>query len=321
MTFAKLYSKVKLQCKNNPCFSGGFYDGVYYYFYSENKILKYTNNFELVDENALDNSYTCICYDNREDCFWASKDENCLFLYKLNYKFEEISNIRIHSNVNAAANIISFSYNKCDDTFIIITNLRIIKVNKKGEITKDIFEIKGKQINYSCNNVNENLVYMSKVNKTSFLGMNDKWNNKIIFRLPNTFIYTSILDISKNKNKIIITILAKDCKKNSFILKILIIMHNLKNFDNCLDEYRITLKNKLTSIDNIEKTIAKILDTESDKIIKAINLSNNTNELIELDKQVNKTIVNISSLENLLYSLYLDIAERNEEILNKIYKD
>lgn len=55
----------------------------------------------------------------------------------------------------------------------------------------------------------------------------------------------------------------------------------------------------MESIISVEKTIAHILNAEGEKIQKAVEISDNIGDLIELNRSVNKTLMNAVQLEQL----------------------
>lgn len=88
--------------------------------------------------------------------------------------------------------------------------------------------------------------------------------------------------------------------------------------DECDEE--IKCEDIIESIAKIEKSLAHILNAEGEKIQKAVNLADNTNELIKINESVSKVIVNITLLEQLLIEkleLALKCCDKEDKENNK----
>jgi len=58
----------------------------------------------------------------------------------------------------------------------------------------------------------------------------------------------------------------------------------------------------IESIALIETALSHILNTEGEKLQKAVKISNDINDLLEINKSINKTLTNTTFLENALYT-------------------
>ena len=58
----------------------------------------------------------------------------------------------------------------------------------------------------------------------------------------------------------------------------------------------------IESIAMIETAMSHILNTEGEKLQKAVEISNDLNDLLEINRSINKTITNATLLENALYT-------------------
>lgn len=322
MTLAKLNCKKLILVDEKNCdFIDGVFDGINYYFLEKCKpiVKKYKKDLQEFIKIKTEREYKNICYDYMENCFWACTLKDKDIIYKINMKFEEIDKFQIKSCIDLDVNIINLSYCRQDDSLIIITEKRIIQIDKCGEILKNIYENSSIQCNYYCSKIDNSIVYLSKIKSCSYIGISDKWNNKKIFRLPKIFSYSSILSVKRCSKKMYVILLVKDCKKNNYIIKVTIHIENIQNLDECLINYRNSLNIALNAISIIETELGDIIKCESEKLKKAIKVANSTEELIEVNKEVNKTIINITSLENIMYSRFLEIEQIQNKLINKIY--
>lgn len=78
-------------------FRGIAYDGRWFYFTEadKNKIIKFDITFHQIDCFETCRSYSYICYDSTDCCFWATSREDISCIYKLNVRFEQMDKLDI----------------------------------------------------------------------------------------------------------------------------------------------------------------------------------------------------------------------------------
>ncbi len=90
----------------------------------------------------------------------------------------------------------------------------------------------------------------------------------------------------------------------------------------CCNRRGVTTKSScdqiLESIACMENSLSKILSSESEKLQKILQISNDPDEILAVNESINTTIINIMHLEQVLYnklqitkSIYPDQGRRN----------
>lgn len=297
-------------------YKGLAYDGCWLYLtvYCENRVIKLDPCF-FQEEKSFDTCrcYSCICYDPKEKCFWASDDRCMSTVFKLNECFNEIDSIYIHTSDNCGGLVTGISYNCCNDTLLVSFIGGIASVDKqhpknsttlmksryewimgvvsicpyyicysRAEQKKEIriYSYCGKlikEIYLPCELIIESVVFFPCVKDCS--------NYHFYALISKHGCYPYIWDCSIKRDVLCEGI--RDC-----------------NYDICdcqCDEHRRVCSDVLESIALVEASIAHILNTEGEKLQKTISSTDDICRILEVNKSVNKTIVNATHLEHMLY--------------------
>lgn len=104
-----------------PRFNGVAYDGCWFYMTvsGEHKIMKYNKAFKLLECFDTRKAYTYICYDSREQCFWATVHSDATHIYKLNDSFELIDTLCLSTETVGGSDITGIAYNHNLDLLLI----------------------------------------------------------------------------------------------------------------------------------------------------------------------------------------------------------
>ena len=104
-----------------PRFNGIAFDGCWFYMTvsGEHKIMKYNKSFKFLESFDTSKSYTYICYDSREQCFWATVHSDATHIYKLNDSFELMDTLCLSMETVGGSDITGIAYNHNLDLLLI----------------------------------------------------------------------------------------------------------------------------------------------------------------------------------------------------------
>ncbi|MCL2522396.1 MAG: hypothetical protein FWE36_06015 [Erysipelotrichales bacterium] len=277
----------------NNKFAGITFDGQFFYLTQKNskKICKFNSDFKSIDAISTCQNYTKICFDKTIKCFWAKAENDKKFIYRLCSDFKATDKMLIAHNED---NLTSCKSKLIQESF----GPNIIK-NYDIKIFEQIITI---------------------------TALHD--GQKLLFKVPNDHIP---LDISllpvKNNSEIKFALLVSTTCGDS---KILIYNNCFKqnkicgkdNKDNdrkpeCCDfvktlNCRDAVVQVVQSVAFVETALAYLIQAESEKIKKAIEIASTVEELLDINSSIQKTIVNVLMVEQVLYQK-LDAA-------NELYK-
>ncbi len=301
---------------------------------SSYRIDKYNRQFEFAGYIKISKMYNSICYDSKEKCFWGAYDIEDK-IYKLNNNFEEINHISIHCKENLG-HIKSMSVDVNTNQLFIAYCKYIVQIDKSNP-NKIFVKQKSDDKTYTgITSLYEGYIITFNKNQKNYLIIYSD-NNKIVakFELPKQYDIENIISCycaEKCYERYKIYILASKASSNYLLECELNSTSNTSNDynDSCYDlcdydcdcnydeehEHENGCNNKehyidiIKSIALIEASIADILKAESRKIEKILDTTDNILDILETNKQVNKTIVNIIHLEQILYSK-LQLASEN----------
>lgn len=123
------YKKLtRIDCFN---YSSVTFDGCFYYFTMVCKLLivKMDTDFNIVRVYDTYKKYDKIIYDPVLECFWATRDKGCRYIYKLNKIFIEIDDICV-TQYKGSGRITGLSYDCMNDKLIVTFPQAIVSVNK-----------------------------------------------------------------------------------------------------------------------------------------------------------------------------------------------
>lgn len=266
----------------------------------DNTIYKIDNNSNFTLYKLQIKIYK-MCYDECENCYWILTDSNYNNIYKLDENFRKISYIQLNYPINKPIKIYDISYCKVDNLFIITTKKYIFKFDKNGNCKEKIYEnnsLKTYLSAYSFCNCTYILYYQDKKSYISLLKDGKEVN---FYKIPYTFIPCSIAYIKKCKNSKneIITLTARN--DDSSKMQLISLSHDCKDNSSihCLSK-SLDEQNMINSIISMEKTLSYLLDLESKKLEKGIQVADSVNEMLKLNENLIEIIVNITQLEYLL---------------------
>lgn len=317
---------IKIATENGKKYSKMTYDGHFFYFTlpKENKISKFNQECILTTCYDLNRPYSSICYDKTEECFWAWDERTNYTIYKLNMNLEEIGYIELCKCAANNSKITGLSYNCEKDTIFISFSNSIAEFSKTGQLIKPLQKTNNSCCILSifpyyiiieiCEHTQIINIYSLKGKRIKSYCFSSQYEMKDIVFNPC---------LENEKNTISLIFFAFDNCGCPCILKCKIELCgkdscpcNFQCCHNCCD----SVCDLLESIALMETALSHVLNAEGEKIQKAIKLADNVCDLLEIDKAVNRTITNITSLEQTLYAKLESVNNINLENCHKIKK-
>ncbi len=317
----KIIKKRALQSCNT--FSSGIYNKCFYKMVSPNLNYvslydKYLNYYGLI--NTCD-SYLAICIHN--NCFLVSKKDIKDKIYVLSDSFIEQDEICLKVPKEYLDNIISLFYDSDNKKILISTKKHVYSITMDGYFIK---------IEFNCFKNNENKECVKNLNGCCQMIQKPKeicnkhitcigifCNKKYIGINKDNSAY--LLEISNNGNIINKYYIDDNITINSIInnngfLNLLITKCGKYNYIYYLD-YKCYCQSKnneckkhdckkekcdvIESIAFMETSLSHILNAEGEKLQKVLKETNNVCEILKINDSINKTIMNTTLLEQLLY--------------------
>lgn len=290
-------------------------DNCNFYFLDKSgcKLIKWTPNIREVETIKLEQKYLCICYDHRENCFWAIPDCNTHLIYRLDACFCAVGHISIKGDCNQRP--ISLSCDDCKDGIWICYTSQIAYVEKCNE---DIIFYK----NENNRRINLDILIQCECHLMCFsegirqimeiTSACDKESIEICIPKQQQIIGVSSCFCNNHKNCRFCVLLSKVCSRELMLVEYCIDFSGemidscypkpcppepFPPQTNCSGIYEI-----MHSIALEEAGISHILNAEGEKIQKAVAISDNIEDLICVNESVKRTVTQITLLEGMLYS-------------------
>lgn len=289
-----------------PSSNGIVYDGYWFYLtvIGEYKIIKCDKFFHQIHCFETCRNFSNLCYDSREDCFWATQTGVSSFVFKLNQFFEQIDTIYI-SLPNVKDDIITgISYNYYSDMLLLTYAKLVVAVNKcsleesiifyskNQEIIKGSVDIFGSYTGYCTSSLQDKIEVYS--NSRKFIA-------EVI--IPCDLRVVSLcLGYTQKNNTIPIYILAIRENGEQCILNYLATIEQISQHEKCCS-------NSLNSIASDGARIACMLNKEGEKFRKVMSSSNDRNEIVSATRAILRTIHQAADIEFSLYNELLKIRD------------
>lgn len=293
------------------------FDGCFYYFTVQCscEIIKTDCCFYIAECYNTSKEYDCICYDQKDHCFWATSKKQSNVLYKLNCNMCEIDCISIHGYRDFIGDITGISYNCCTNSLIVSYANCVLRTHKNNGHSILLYKSKYMQIT-SVLSLCPNLVISGVKNNEQYVYVIDT-DGTVQYSYPVSYDLL-IKDIIfnpcvKNNSRIYLDffVLKRGCYPYIYRCRLFLdflpsplCQCNFNICDECCcdpEECCDPCASILESIALVEAGIAHILNCEGEKLQKIIAESSDIDVILGANKEVNKTIANVSQLEYLLY--------------------
>ncbi|MEG1687811.1 MAG: hypothetical protein RR276_08005 [Angelakisella sp.] len=310
---------IAIPSEHGGSYDGMAFDGCNYYFLVPcmQKIIKTDLCYGHIDSFETRRKYHYICYDSKECCFWAATRNCCNKIFKLNACLQEIDCIPICRCKDAAGVITGLSYNCCKDTLLVAFTGCVVEINKWREdavlkyksaplwIT-GICSVSPYYIISAIENHRQCLILLNAENEPlccSYLPWRDTVKS-ILFNpchkdcegyrfellVTREGCYPYSVQIVLNPNKIDF----HPCQCNSFLCRKCCDERPCKPGAACTDV--------IESVALMEAALAHILNAEGEKLQKVLASTSDINQIMCVNKEINRTIINATQLEQALYA-------------------
>ena len=307
-------------------YSGMAFDGCNYYLLLPCmcRIIKINLQCKGTTVISTEREYSCICYDYEECCFWAASRDCFSRIYKLNCNFEEIDCIVVRGCSEWSGVITGIAYDCRADTLLVALGGSVVEVDKETEQVWMKHKAPSLWITGICC-VSPYYIITAIKDCKQYIMKFDR-NNQLLETclVPCEYIVKGIVfnpcgeecggyvfDILVNKSGNYPYMIKVKMEKEKFgcrpfpcnysICKSCCGDHPHKPCDPCTDV--------IESSALVETAIAHILNAEGEKIQKILATTDDFNEILCINKEVNKTIINATHLEHILYAKLVAITE------------
>lgn len=313
----------KYGCK----YKGIAFDGCYFYITCPNqcKIIKYDLCFCEIECYEVQKTYTCICYDPKEKCFWAATNKHYYKLFKLDLCFNEIDFLSIHPCKNCGYIITGVSYDCCNDLLIIAFTNCIISCDKSDNSKCKIVSKSCGKCNMGISSISPSYIATTMIDHVQSIEIyNNCGKLKQKFKISEKYTIESIVFYACSKHckeKFYFYILASKNGCYSYLLECVVNICDFK-LDICCCNYLSCNKDcdekhfpKLYCDDLIESialeqaALSHILNAEGEKLQKIIACTDDVDKILCANKAINETIVNVTHLEIILHDKLATIKE------------
>lgn len=261
--------------------------------------------------------YDCICYDYSEHCFWASSRACCSTLFKLDCCMNEIDCISICA-LGQYGMITGISYDCCKNTLVVSFPCAVVEIEKCGSKFRVLYTMTSGLILDVLSISPGLLITVLKDNKYEIHVLNQCGKKLGCY----------CLDCCLIPRNLIFNPCTEDCHQSQIVA--FAFKHNYYpylcstdlsvddlGFIPCCCNYEICHecccsnqprpdcdphKDIMESIALIETALSHILNAEGEKIQKALGTTDDLDKIMCVNREVNKTIVNVTHLEHTLYA-------------------
>ncbi len=316
----------KFPLLNCSLYSSGVYNNCFYKMINpcNKEISLYNNNIENTCNINTCNLYYAICL--FKTSYIASKKDVKDKLYKISKCFKEYEETHLEVPKEYLGTILSIYYDECNNKILIATENKVYSVTLDGHFIKNEFtccqEFKKieyqsqyvRDLNGCCRHIekkvekceaiitfvgifcNKKYIGITKDNSAFLLELSNNGNVVNKYYIDDDIKINSII----NCNGIMTLLITKDEKYNYiYFLNITCKRNNRERCNKCHCE-----KEKCDLIESvalIETALSHILNSEGEKLQKVLKETNNICEILKTNDSINKTIINTTMLEQILY--------------------
>ncbi|MFV0314312.1 MAG: hypothetical protein ACK5I7_04320 [Anaerotignum sp.] len=326
MNLFELTNSVALSITCTKKYTNCAFDGCHYYFTVQCscEIIKTDCCFQPVACYNATKEYDCICYDQTSQCFWATSKKQNNVVFKLNSNMCEIDYTQIIGYQDYLGDIVGVSYNCYTDGLVVSYANCILQCNKENGLSTLLYKSNYMQITsvmslspnviFSGVRNNEQCIYVLDANGNITLSQSMNYENhiqNIVFNPcvdndDNTYLDFFVLKKGYYPYIFRCNVFLDALPAQPYECNFNICNECCCSANECNADSRASI---LESIAQVEAQIAHILNCEAEKMQKIISESSDLNVILVANREVNKTIANVSQLEYLLYLKLNALAE------------
>ena len=290
--------------------------------------------------------YNSISSNGYDELFYVSNPNDSKNIYVLNKQFNEINIIKLIVPDKYLYPIKNISYDEENKKIFITTTNNVYSITDEGYFIKEEIHIYALSNEYKKDYVQNNLITkngrhtcvssIANIKEVEFTASLYFCGNKYTAYTKNGSSFIAV--VSRRGNIIKNIYIDDDITINNLInvdgsLQLLITKNDLYNYiyltdlecrkicpyNNCHNNFHKKHEDEadiIESIASIERSLANILNTEAEKIKIALENTNKQSDILKINESVNKTITNITVLEQLLLNkmeLAVAISNNNKE--------
>lgn len=288
--------------ENSATYCGIAYDGEFFYMSAPicHEVHKYSKAFELVEIIATSAKFSSLCYDSYSGCFWAVAQCELGRIFRLNSLFQKIGDISVRDGRNTPLQLSSVAM-KDSQNLIVCGNFGVAELHKNCPIaavySRDCLQTVPSSAVTHCKNCYITAICTAHGQSLCCGLFCD--NEQIQSVLPTNYQIRDIAACSAEAG--VFYLLATRDYRFNYAIRCELCSAKCENISPC-DEYRQSLGGVISSISKIEESIAEILSAESRKIRKVLLCTDDCAEIIRINESVNKTISQVTQLEQVLCS-------------------
>lgn len=318
----QISAKMQLISEHDTGYAGIAFDGNYYYLTMKGKkrVARFDKRFRKMKTFSTYKLYTAICYDSKEKCFWAVESGVSSGLSKLNQSFRKIGQMDLSPFCGEFSGV---SY-CCSDNYLLVSiGGKIIQVDKS--CTQDICEVE------NCHGISiTGITCLSPYYLYQFTNIGQcvrivTSDGSLVEEFPPPEGYTieQVLYDDRKGEYDYFQILASNENGCPYLLEAKLEKCVLNELCHCNDTIEKdcccnntcekpscpplppscnSCNEVLESIALVEAAIAHILNAEGEKIQKVVASSCCIEEILEVNREVVRTIIYVTHLEQALYS-------------------
>ena len=320
-------SVIELPVGRTQEFRGIAFDGRFFYITAPREcvIHKFDRKFAAADGISVIRQYAAICYDTREESFWATEDKRNNVIYKLDLRLKEIGQLELKADREFCGPIRGLSFDCEKNVLLAAYPDYIVEISKqtgcvnvlRGNHPGNYTAVLSIALYYAfiwhdrCKNRKnqEILFYVERDRLVRNLFTSEKyWIRDFLFYPCRT----------SDKSELELIFLATECGKPvilRYTMKACGMVPDSCNYMVCedkdMDDGCKPCKpakpaecnaccELLESIASVEASLAHILNAEGEKLQKAVQIARDIDELLEANDSVSKAIMNAAHLEYML---------------------
>lgn len=308
---------VDAACKNQM--KNMTFDGCAYYFTTcDNNIIKTDLHFGVTKCFKTSRTYDCLCWDDTNHCFWAVASKVNDKIYQCNRQFEETGTMELQWSNTPYGTISGISYNCCRDSLLFTIGGEVFESDESGRVAR-VFGISQCEINsilsicpgFILSGIKNNQQFVYIINDGEIL-FYEPFNRRNVIR---NIVYSPCCDAG---NRFELLVMGNNCnpyiiRTNAGDLGFTLCHCNQKKCKSHCCKNPCCSRDKcaeiLESIALEEAALAHILNAEGEKLQKVLAVSDDIDEILCVNREIRKTIIDVTHLEHVLYEKLTAVLE------------
>ncbi|MEG3030358.1 MAG: hypothetical protein RR827_08165 [Oscillospiraceae bacterium] len=324
MTTLQITSIQPLEGKHCNSYAGIAYDGHFFYFTLPSCCQVHRMNARLANIEYIDTcrEYTSLCFDRALKCFWALAYHQPNKIFKLDRCLGEIDCLTVCSPCKKPVTLTGVSCKSGTNKLLISGSFGVAEVSKCESSTFCIVKRGCEGVRYtSVENLDVGYIYSayncscecSMVNIGSYSGCENILRCCIPAEYEVEDMTAFHICCNGERAQGVYILATKHCSY-SYLIKCAVLSGDCEVVPSpepyppcpppapCTPTCAQSSGQVIRSIALVEAALSHILNAEGEKIQKVLSCTDNPCEILRLNDSVNKTIINVTHLEQVLFS-------------------